>query len=213
MATIYDTHRAYWLKKSCISQPFQELLEKHIIPGTKVLDLGCGGGRLSIALAEANCVYGLDFSAEMISDLRIQHPHIKWQCGNAEDYSTWCEFPEFAFIVSNVCIRKDQCRLDKVMEHINQLQTCPTLLFRIQGSKDLPGFVEKSPCYSEQEILSALKGWHCEIQQETFQQRFTSEEYLRSSVERIGLKPPPKRLLKGELRVQRHYLLVKAEKK
>lgn len=212
MTTVYDTHRSYWLKKNFISESFNALLLANIQPGSEILDLGCGGGRLALALAEVGKVTGLDFSAEMIQDLQLQQPTVTWQIGNAESPDTWTHFPRFDAIVSNVCIRKDQCRLDRVMQNITDTQNRSCLIFRIQGSKDLSGYVVSNPCYSEAEIENCLSrfGWTVKLSTERYHQRFTSFDYLRSSIEKIGMKPAGQAFLgtKRNLSIGREYHLV-----
>jgi len=184
MQTAYGKDSAYWLKKWFLSPTFRDALDI-ISEGSTILDLGCGGGRLSLYLASRGIkAWGLDNDLTLIQNLQEQHhPEMQWLHGDAEQAGTWHGMPYFDWIVSNVCIRKDQCRLEALMPHIEG----SSILFRIQGSRDLAGYLEETPCYSEKEIQSLIPG--CSIQSEHYAQRFTSADYLRSSIQKIGMKP------------------------
>jgi len=202
--TVYGKDSTYWLKKWFLSPTFKAALDG--IPSwSTILDLGCGGGRLGLYLASrSHSVYGMDNDPTLIGSLQEQHPEMRWICGDAEDGDTWRTSPNFDWIVSNVCIRKDQCRLDAILPYFRYSK----LLLRIQGSKDLFGYVDETPCYSEEEILRMLPG--CKITAERYQQRFTSGDYLRSSIEKIGMKPGEKASgAKDTINAPREYLLVK----
>jgi len=53
-------------------------------PGRKVLDLGCGTGRLLAALQPSRGV-GIDFSPAMVSEARRRHPSLEFHVGDVED--------------------------------------------------------------------------------------------------------------------------------
>jgi SAM-dependent methyltransferase len=56
-----------------------------VFPGMSVLDVGCGPGYVSAAVAErGGQPTGLDFSAEMIEIARKMYPHLKFQEGDAQ---------------------------------------------------------------------------------------------------------------------------------
>lgn len=56
--------------------------------GSRVLDLGCGHGTLTNALAEAGfCVSGLDASAELIALARKNYPTLQFEEGDATHFS------------------------------------------------------------------------------------------------------------------------------
>ena len=57
-------------------------------PGARVVDLGCGTGALTEQLAARGYdVTGVDASAEMLSLAREGHPELKFQPGNALDFT------------------------------------------------------------------------------------------------------------------------------
>jgi SAM-dependent methyltransferase len=55
-----------------------------IPPGQRVLDLGCGNGRLLAALKPSRGV-GVDFSPAMIEQAKARHPHLEFHTGDVED--------------------------------------------------------------------------------------------------------------------------------
>jgi trans-aconitate methyltransferase len=57
-------------------------------PGERILDLGCGTGQLSAAIAESGAqVTGLDLSAEMLAQARSNYPNIEFVQGDASDFT------------------------------------------------------------------------------------------------------------------------------
>ena len=53
-------------------------------PGLRVLDLGCGTGRLLAALKPSRGV-GVDFSPAMVDEARRRHPDLEFHVGDVED--------------------------------------------------------------------------------------------------------------------------------
>jgi 2-polyprenyl-3-methyl-5-hydroxy-6-metoxy-1,4-benzoquinol methylase len=51
-------------------------------PGLRMLDVGCGSGWLSRMLAQYGEVTAIDFCAEIIQDLQVKFPDIKWVAGD-----------------------------------------------------------------------------------------------------------------------------------
>ena len=57
-------------------------------PGEKILDLGCGSGQLTGAIAEAGAsVIGLDASPEMLVEARTNFPGLDFRPGDAAEFS------------------------------------------------------------------------------------------------------------------------------
>ncbi|MDD4352346.1 MAG: methyltransferase domain-containing protein [Candidatus Gracilibacteria bacterium] len=62
------------------SWPEIDILKQEIRPGSRVLDLGCGNGRLWQALAELRLDYlGIDFSENLIQEAKKLHPSAKFE--------------------------------------------------------------------------------------------------------------------------------------
>jgi ubiquinone/menaquinone biosynthesis C-methylase UbiE len=55
-----------------------------VAPGQRILDLGCGTGRLLAALEPSRGV-GIDFSAAMVEQARRKHPDLEFHVGDVED--------------------------------------------------------------------------------------------------------------------------------
>jgi trans-aconitate methyltransferase len=81
-AGLYDGKHAFvWRQGASLV----ELLAPR--PGERVLDLGCGTGHLTAAIAEAGAlVVGLDSSAEMLAQARAAYPHLEFVHGDARDF-------------------------------------------------------------------------------------------------------------------------------
>lgn len=199
MSVEYGLSSQYWLKKWFLSEKHRKMLD-NIPANSSVLDIGCGGGRVSLYLSSRGIdVTGIDSDTTLISNLQREHPSTKWLCGDAEI----AEWPATDWAVSNVCIRKDQCRLELILTRL----TGKKLLLRIQGSMDLSGYVEETPCYSQEDLLRLLP--NCEMVVESYQQRFTSGDYLRSSIQKIGMTPSSKAVGKKTINANREYLLLR----
>lgn len=60
----------------------------HVAPGQRVLDVACGTGALTVAVAErvspGGAALGLDANPEMLAVARRKHPAIAWYDGHAE---------------------------------------------------------------------------------------------------------------------------------
>ncbi len=57
-------------------------------PGERILDLGCGTGHLTQAIAERGVeVVGIDHSASMIEQARANYPAIRFEVANASDFA------------------------------------------------------------------------------------------------------------------------------
>jgi len=208
MTTTYDKHRKYWVKKLGISSTLKEMAS--FLPSDKVLDVGCGGGRLAAYAASQGVakVCGLDYSGELIEVAVERYPGIVFYCRDVNNPKSLQLDDTYNVLVSNVAIRKDGVRLPDLLQNTDA-ERC---YFRIQGERDLPGWTTELPLYSENEIRSAFKGWSLDIKQEVYQQKFTDEAYFRTFLERIGLIPreEPFQAKTWPLRVQRHYYCVAA---
>lgn len=199
MSTTYGKAAPYWLKKWFLSDSHREALDT-IPAGMTALDVGCGGGRVALYLAARDVrASGLDSDETLIQNLQAEHPTIEWLHGDAEDGTIW---PASDWIVSNVCIRKDQCRLEKLFPHLSGKK----LVLRVQGSRDLAGFVDSTPCYSQEELRQMLPD--CQMTVESYQQRFTSGKYLRESIAKIGMTPGPKANGEKPINANREYILL-----
>src|SRR5258708_22711851 len=55
-------------------------------PGERILDLGCGSGQLTSAIAETGAaVVGLDYSPGLPAEARAHYPRIEFRFGDAAD--------------------------------------------------------------------------------------------------------------------------------
>lgn len=79
------TERAEWVQRNAFYYAEDERFSRFLVPpGLRILDLGCGDGRLLAALEPAQGV-GVDFSARMIAEACQAHPHLQFIVGDVED--------------------------------------------------------------------------------------------------------------------------------
>jgi trans-aconitate methyltransferase len=82
-AGLYDGKHAFVWKHGA---SLVELLAPQ--PGERILDLGCGTGHLTAAIAAAGAgVIGLDHSAEMLEQARAAYPQLDFVAGDARDFA------------------------------------------------------------------------------------------------------------------------------
>lgn len=193
-----------------------EMILPRLSADDAVIDVGCGNGRLAAVLApKVRAVYGLDYSEDLIDAARKTNPEILFYSGDANYFDTWSSLPLFNTVVSNVAIRKDGCKLNHILPIVNRLARRPTrCFFRIQGERDLPGWLVAPPLYNEEEIRHhfAVAGWDLEIAEETYLQKFTDGAYFRTFLERIGVTAHSEMFQRANwpLRVLRQYYCVSA---
>jgi len=88
MSTAWDA-KQYQQRHSYVFQYGQAVLDL-LAPqkGERILDLGCGSGQLTAAIADAGAaVIGLDSSPEMLAEARANYPAIEFRLGDAADFA------------------------------------------------------------------------------------------------------------------------------
>ena len=79
--------RDRWVERNRYYYETDERYMRFLVgPGQRVVDLGCGTGRLLAALRPSRGV-GIDFSTAMIDRAREQHPELEFHVGDVEDPS------------------------------------------------------------------------------------------------------------------------------
>lgn len=82
-ASLYDASHSFVWK---LGGALVELLAPR--PGERILDLGCGTGHLTAQIAQSGAdVLGFDSSPEMIDQARRAHPAVRFEIGDARDFS------------------------------------------------------------------------------------------------------------------------------
>ena len=81
--------KLYEAKHAFVWKAADSLLELlNAQPGERILDLGCGTGHLSERIASAGAdVIGLDHSQAMLEQARASFPHLRFEQGDARDFS------------------------------------------------------------------------------------------------------------------------------
>lgn len=76
--TFYDTFAASFAASRGESEPGLERLLRDLPAGTRLLDLGCGQGRVA-GLLPVGCAYlGVDYSAGMLAEAQHRYPHARF---------------------------------------------------------------------------------------------------------------------------------------
>ena len=76
-----DQHSFVWQ----YGTPLLDLLNPQ--PGEHILDLGCGTGQLTQAIAETGAIVaGIDADADMIAAAQTHYPHLSFAVGDARDF-------------------------------------------------------------------------------------------------------------------------------
>lgn len=194
-----------WLKKQGIPTGLLSAINE-VEPRNSALDLGCGGGRIAAELiATYGTVCGIDLDRSLILKAANKHPRIQFICGDFSDVCVWEPLGQFDLIICNCAIRKDYCPdLRLLSQHC--LQHGGTIAFRIQGVEDLatvlPETLRRNIFFSKDELQDAFPGFT--IIEEKFHQRFSTEEYFHTFLDRINI-PFRGRV---DLRPLRHYYIL-----
>lgn len=85
LANRQASDREYWIDRNSFYYKEDLSYMRFLVPeGLKVLDLGCGNGRLLAALNPSHGV-GVDFSPNMIAIARENHPNLEFHEGDVEN--------------------------------------------------------------------------------------------------------------------------------
>lgn len=87
-------------KRRYIWQDIKPFL-KYIKPGKKLLDAGCGNGRLYKELKSKKVNYlGIDFSQELLKIAKKENPRASFKYGDISQAKTWGKYKDFDVICS-----------------------------------------------------------------------------------------------------------------
>jgi len=118
---VYDTlaeQRVVWADKNrYYAQELQRLVSSLVLPGSRVLEVGCGLGDLLAALRPSHGV-GIDISRRMIDFAKQRHPQLSFQVGDVER-DVLPEGPFDAIVLSDVLGHLDDIQL--AMERLRGL--------------------------------------------------------------------------------------------
>jgi len=85
LANLQAPDRDRWIKRNSFYYDEDYRYMRFLIPeGSRVLDLGCGTGRLLAALKPSRGI-GVDFSSRMIDIARGRYPNLEFRVGDIED--------------------------------------------------------------------------------------------------------------------------------
>lgn len=97
---------------------------KNIKSGDRILDLGCGNGRLLKGIEQEVKYTGVDFSATLIDEAKKIHPGKMFVCGDITKDETWKDLGKFDVIYSVAVLHHIPTRdlqlkiIDKMAEHL-----------------------------------------------------------------------------------------------
>src|SRR4029077_63592 len=80
----YDALSASRKRNGYFHRCLTRVVAHHVLPDSRVLDIGCGSGDMLSALRPAYGV-GIDISSKAIADGRTRHPHLHFHELAAED--------------------------------------------------------------------------------------------------------------------------------
>ncbi len=192
MDGLFERNLSYWLNKQSVPESITKALVPWQNQGFRLLDLGCGGGRLAGAVSGFSEVHAVDRSAKLVLEATNRYPGVEFHVGNFQRPEVWDRLGRFNVIVSNCSIRKDYCNFRRVaalcMEHLDKPGM---IVFRIQGREDLESVLperhRRNLFYDRDEIRSVL-GRTFELDVEKYKQRFSTPEYVATFLERIGVQ-------------------------
>jgi SAM-dependent methyltransferase len=96
------------------------LFERHIAPGSDIIDIGVGGGRTAEFLAKSARRYlGIDYSSSMVAACRQRFPHLSFACADATNLSDIGNdsFDVTVFSANGFdCIPSDEARMQCLRE-------------------------------------------------------------------------------------------------
>ena len=114
---IYDRNSSIWAEFNEIDDDLTREIKLYLGKDSFILDVGCGGGRLSVALSRyVGRIVAIDFSNEMISLAKKMYPilNVEYPIMDAEKMKF--KAGQFDAVVSNMAINRASCRLDRVLE-------------------------------------------------------------------------------------------------
>ena len=109
----YDRKGNLFKKVFKINNEYTDLIKKNLTKNSLVLELGCGGGRLTLSINDyAKKVIGIDFSKELIKQAKAnaKKPNIEYKVMDGEKIRFDSE--TFDMVVSHAVINKKMCRAD-----------------------------------------------------------------------------------------------------
>jgi SAM-dependent methyltransferase len=113
----------------------------HLRPGTRVLDLGVGGGRTTQHLArQASDYLGVDYSAEMVELCRRKFPDLRFEHGDAADLSFLDDgtFDAVVFSFNGLCyLHPDERRRSCLREVRRVLRPGGMFIFSLHNSRHI----------------------------------------------------------------------------
>lgn len=138
------------------------LLERYVPPGAKVLDLGCGTGRIAGHLRDRGCSYvGVDASTEMIEAAKKLHPELRFHVQNLVDFAFAPGDFDVVLMMHNV--------IDSLSPYGRRrsfLQSCRerlaggSLIFSSHLSDTAPAYVAEDYHGTTVHNFRAPHGWH-----------------------------------------------------
>jgi ubiquinone/menaquinone biosynthesis C-methylase UbiE len=107
----YNKSNSSFKKINLIDNEYTDLIKKNVDKNSTVLDLGCGGGRLTLSINKyVNSIIGIDFSKELISSAKKNKNanNVTFKVMDGEKL----DFPKDSFdvVVSHAVLNKKMCR-------------------------------------------------------------------------------------------------------
>lgn len=173
----YDLHADYYDEKLKFLDSFEKDELKRMlknIKGEKVLDIGCGTGRLVPLLRDLGCeITGVDVSGKMLEKFSQKYPQLKAVKGDIE--SLPCKDEEFDVVICAFVI-VHLYELEKAFEEVYRvLKPGGTVIITNINQRKAPKVMSKegdivitSHYHMPKNVLAALDHAFFEIEEEVF---------------------------------------------
>jgi ubiquinone/menaquinone biosynthesis C-methylase UbiE len=217
---IYEESGENWSKFGRLTGPFLDLIKENSDKKSRVLDIGCGGGRLSLEINNfCKEVVGIDYSKSSLKSARKVNfrKNIKYVFMDGEKLT----FPDESFdlVVSHAAINKKMCRAEYCFKEVFRVlkpngKVIVKMVYATQGRE----FV-KNLGYSAEEIREILgKNGFKKISTEVIRQNIDLDERTLNFFKRTELgsfikEKDMERVKEGKLKkMDDSFMVVYAEK-
>lgn len=153
----YNKKNSVFKDMNLVDNNYTDLIKEHTNKDSIVLDIGCGGGRLTKSIApHVKKIYGIDYSKELIKSAKkskLSNITYKTMDGEKLDFNK----NTFDVVISQAVINKDMCKAKPTLKSIKKvLKPNGKIVIKMIYSSWGKEFKFKSG-YNKKEITNILK--------------------------------------------------------